>query len=96
MASATSELGDEGDQAVLLEDLLQFGLHVLVHVGLKCALEQDPSSRQDVMQEVRHVEHHPACEQTGTPQISPGNSKQPPAPLQLRGSRSNELRWADG
>lgn len=58
----TSELGDQGDQAVLLEDLLQFGLHVLVHVGFKRVLQQDPPCRQEVMQPVRHVEHHPTCE----------------------------------
>jgi len=40
----TSELRDEGHHAVLLEDPLQFGLHVLIHVGFKRVLEQDPSS----------------------------------------------------
>lgn len=58
----TSELGDEGDHAVLLKDLLQFQLHVLIHVGFECALQQDPPSRQNVMQPVRHAKHHPACE----------------------------------
>lgn len=57
----TSQLCDEGDQAVLLEDLLQFGLHVLVHVGVERVLEQDPPCSQDVVQPVRHVEHRPTC-----------------------------------
>lgn len=56
-----SELCDEGDHVVLLEDLLQSGLHVLVHVGFERVLQQDPPGRQDVVQPVRHAEHHPAC-----------------------------------
>lgn len=57
----TSELRDERHHAVLLEDVLQLGLHVVVHVGLKGVLEQDSPSGQDVMQEVGHVEHRPSC-----------------------------------
>ena len=57
----TSELCDEGDHVVFLENLVQFGLHVLVHVGLKRVLQQDPACRQDVVKPVRHVEHRPTC-----------------------------------
>lgn len=57
----TSQLCDEGDHVVLLEDLFQFRLHVLVHVGFECVLEQDPPCSQAVVQPVRHVEHHTAC-----------------------------------
>ena len=47
---------------MLLEDLLQFGLHVVVHVGLERVLEQDSDGSQEVMQPVWHAEHHPPCE----------------------------------
>lgn len=45
---------------MLLQDLIQFGLHVLVHVGIEHLLEQDPARRQDVVQPVGHVEHGPS------------------------------------
>lgn len=57
----TSELRDEGHHAVLLEDLVQFGLHVLVHVGLQRVLQENPSSCQQVMQPVWDAEHDPRC-----------------------------------
>lgn len=56
----TSELRDEGHQAVLLQDLLQLGPHVLLHVGLKGVLHQDPACSQKVVQPDRHLEHRPS------------------------------------
>lgn len=58
----TSELSDEGDHVVLLQDPLQFGLHVLIHVSFKRVLEEDPARSQTVVQPVGRVEHHPTCQ----------------------------------
>lgn len=53
---------------VLLQDLLQFGLHVLVHVGFERVLQQDPACGHEVVQPVGYVEHRPPCRSEQRPE----------------------------
>lgn len=62
--NSTSQQGDEWDEPVLLDHLVQFVLEVIICVGLQRVFEEDPSTHQQVVQPVRDVEYHPTWKTT--------------------------------